>query len=267
MGQVPGQPTNTNPLSPTGFRFAIQRLPNVVFFGQAANLPGFTFSHIEYQTPMSPNIPVPGDSVEFEDLIVKFMVNETIANWLEIYNWVRALSRIKDLNLDTQDGQEAKVSDALLYILTSNRNVNIRVFFRDLFPTNLTSLDFDATVTDIDPLIADATFKFCYYDIEVVGRDQVDFEISEFCVTALALEITDASNYVTGEDLVVGETVEGQTSGVTGIVSVWTPVASGSSGSVLTVTNASGTFSAGEVITGGDSGFSITEGGQITLPP
>ena len=267
MGQVPGQPTNTNPLNPTGFRFAIQRLPNVVFFGQAANLPGFTFSHIEYKTPMSPTIPVPGDSVEFEDLIVKFMVNETLANWLEIYNWVRALARIKELNLDTQDGQEAKVSDALLYILTSNRNVNVRVFFRDLFPTNLSSLEFDAAVTDIDPIMADTTFKFCYYDIEVVGRDQVDFEISEFCSNALALEITDASNYVAGEDFVVGETVEGATSGVTGIVSVWTPAAAGHPGSVLTVTNASGVFSAGEVITGGDSGFSITEGGQTTLPP
>lgn len=267
MGQVPGQPVNTNPLSPTGFRFAINRLPNVVFFGQAANLPGFTFSHIDYQTPMSPNIPIPGDSVEFEDLNIKFMVNETMANWLEIYNWVRALSRIKELNLDTQDGQEAKVSDATLFILTSSRNVNIRVFFRDLFPTSVSSLEFDATVTDIDPIIADAIFKFCYYEIEVVDRNQVDFEISEFCATALALEITDASNYVATEDLEVGETVTGGTSGVTGIVSVWTPAAAGSPGSVLTVTNASGVFSSGEVITGGVSGFSITEGGQVTLPP
>ena len=265
MGQVPGQPTNTNPLSPTGFRFVISRLPNVVFFGQAANLPGFTFNHIEYKTPMSPTIPVPGDSVEFEDLIIKFMVNENITNWLEIYNWVKALSRIKELNLDTQNGQEARVSDATLFILTSSRNVNIKIFFRDLFPINLTSLDFDATVTDIDPLIADGTFKFCYYDIEVVGRDQMDLEISAFCATALALEITDASNYVAGEDLVVGETVEGQTSGVIGTVSVWTPAAVGSPGSLLTVTNASGAFSAGEIITGG-SGFSITEGGQVTLP-
>ena len=185
MGQIPGQPTNTNPLQATGFRFAIQRLPNVVFFGQAANLPGFTFGHIDFEQPMSPKIPIPGDSVDFEDLNIKFQVSENFSNWLEIFNWVQALARIKRLELETVDDQEATVSDATLYILTSSRNVNVRVFFRDLFPTNLTSLDFDAAVTDIDPVMADATFKFCYYDVEVVGRDQVDFEISEFCPTAL----------------------------------------------------------------------------------
>ncbi len=185
MGQLTGQPTNTNPLQPTGFRFVIQRLPNIVFFGQGANLPGVTFGVAKQSTPLSIEIPIPGDSIEFEDLTLKFMVNENMADWLEVYNWIRALSRIKELNLDDVADQPATVSDATLFLLTSNRNVNIKVFFRDLFPTNITGLDFDATVTDIDPIIGNATFTFCYYDVEVVGENQLDLELSEFCPTEL----------------------------------------------------------------------------------
>jgi len=185
MGQIPGQPTNTNPLQTTGFRFVIQRLPGVVFFGQTANLPGLTFGSIAYETPMSQAIPIPGDSIEYEDLSLKFMVDENLGDWLEVYNWMLALSRVKELNLDDVGNQPATVSDATLFILTSNQNVNIRVFFRDLFPTNINGLEFDATVTDLDPIIGEATFKFCYYDVEVVGQDQLDLELSDFCVTAI----------------------------------------------------------------------------------
>ncbi len=185
MGQVPGQPTNTNPLQITGFQFVIHRLPNVVFFGQTANLPGLAFGVAEQPTGLSINIPIPGDSIVFEDLSLKFMIDENLADWLEIYNWMLALARIKELSLDPVNGQPARVSDATLFILTSSRNVNIKVFFKDLFPTNLTGVEFDATVTDLDPIIGEATFKFCYYDIEVVGQDQIDVELSDLCATAL----------------------------------------------------------------------------------
>ena len=181
MGQIPGQPTNTNPLQPTGFRFVIERLPNITFFGQGANLPGLTFGSIDYETPMSATIPVPGDSVEFEDLSLKFIVGENMADWIEVYSWILALARVKALNLDDVRDQAATVSDATLFILTSSRNVNVKVFFRDLFPTNLTGLDFDATVTDIEPISGEATFKFCYYDVEVVGEDAMDVKLSELC--------------------------------------------------------------------------------------
>ena len=266
MGQIPGQPTNTNPLQTTGFRFVIQRLPTGTFFGQGANIPGITFGIAEQTTALSIKIPIPGDTIEFEPLSLKFMVDENLTDWLEVYNWILALSRIKELSLGDVGGQPATVSDATLYILTSSRNVNVRVFFRDLFPTNITGIEFDATVTDLDPIVGEATFKFCYYDIEVIGQDQLDLELSEFCSTNLTLEITDASNYVAGEDFIVGETVEGVSSMNTATVISWTPAAVGSPGSVLVVAEAT-VFSTGEIITGGTSGFSITEGGQVTVTP
>ncbi len=79
------------------------------------------------------------------------------------------------------------------------------------------------------------------------------------------LQLTDASLYVSGENLLSSETVTGQSSGATGTVVAWTPASVGSPGSVVSLSGVSGTFLDGEVVTGGTSGFSITIdiGGQV----
>ena len=44
------QPSNTNYILNTGFFFGIQRLPNVQYFCQEANLPGINFGEIKQPT-------------------------------------------------------------------------------------------------------------------------------------------------------------------------------------------------------------------------
>lgn len=81
------------------------------------------------------------------------------------------------------------------------------------------------------------------------------------------LELTDSSNYVSGEDLVAGEVVTGATSGATATVDSFVAAGVGSPGSVLTTVSPSGTFVDGEVVTGGTSTFSITiDGGGQASP-
>ena len=83
----------------------------------------------------------------------------------------------------------------------------------------------------------------------------------EFSKTDLSLfSFTDTSNYVSGEDLVVGETVTGGTSGATATVVSFVPAPVGEPGSELSVESISGEFLDGEVVTGGTSGFSVTNG-------
>lgn len=166
---IPGQPINTNPLRVTGYRFTIKRLPNVVYFLQSANLPGINFGEILWATPMSAVIPIPGDSVTFAPFTVKFIIDENLADWLEIFNWIQALSRVKALDLDPENGQTATVSDGTLYLLTSNSNVNVKVTFKDMFPVILAGLSFDSAVKEVVPIIGEATFAYSYYDVEVVG--------------------------------------------------------------------------------------------------
>lgn len=81
----------------------------------------------------------------------------------------------------------------------------------------------------------------------------------EFSKTNLAFNsITDSSNFAVGEELTVGETVTGGTSGATATVESFAPAAIGSPGSELSISGVVGEFLDGEVVTGTTSGFSVT---------
>jgi len=71
------------------------------------------------------------------------------------------VSEVQDLKKQFSDGS--------LHILNSNfRDVAV-VKFKDLFPIYLTSLDFEATDSDINYFTADVTFKYTVYNI--LGAD------------------------------------------------------------------------------------------------
>ena len=57
------------------------------------------------------------------------------------------------------------MSDARLLILNSNYNSISIVNFYNIFPTSLTTLEFDASVTDVNYLTADVNFKYTLYEI------------------------------------------------------------------------------------------------------
>ena len=56
-------------------------------------------------------------------------------------------------------------SDGTLQILSSNLFPKFQVIFRDLFPSNLSTVTFDATDTDIDYFTADVSFKYTIYNL------------------------------------------------------------------------------------------------------
>ena len=73
-------------------------------------------------------------------------------------------------NENGSDDLQKQFSDGSLHILNSNyRDVAI-VKFRDLFPVYLTSLEFEATDTDVQYFTADVTFKYTLYDIVATRR-------------------------------------------------------------------------------------------------
>ena len=61
--------------------------------------------------------------------------------------------------------REIVFSDGNLHILNSNFNTTAIVKFSDLFPISLSSLEFEATDTDINYFTADAIFRYTVYNI------------------------------------------------------------------------------------------------------
>ena len=72
---------NRNFLSPTGFKFILNRAPKVSFFGNEANIPALNLGVAEQPTYLK-DIPLPGDKVTFDDFNLRFLVDENLENYL-----------------------------------------------------------------------------------------------------------------------------------------------------------------------------------------
>jgi len=154
---------NRNFLSPIGFKFNLQKAPTVDFFSQSANIPSIDLG-VAVQSTYLKDIPVPGDKLVFNDFSIRFLVDENLKNYLEISNWMRSLGYPESLSeaipLNTQ-----AYSDGGLVIFNSNMQSVARVNFKDMFPVQLTQVEFDAQTTDINYIVAEATFKYTVFDI------------------------------------------------------------------------------------------------------
>ena len=131
------------------------------------------------QTSYLKDIPVPGDKVTYDDLSLRFLIDENLENYLQIYNWMTGLGYPESVeqysnlkkddvrmdNVDSTDPRYFEFSDATLQILSSNFQPNILVGFRDVFPTSLSTLEFDVGERDFNYFTAEVSFKYTIFEI------------------------------------------------------------------------------------------------------
>lgn len=169
------QITNRNFLSPIGFKFSLQKKPKVDFFANNASIPGINLGVAMQPSPLKA-LPVPGDTLTFDDFSIRFMIDEDMENYLEIWNWLCQFGFPRDfyqyqqlLNEDERNpGKQTAISgmsDGSLIIYNSSYIPNIRVDFKDLFPISLSPIQFDSTMTDVTYASAEVVFKYTIYDI------------------------------------------------------------------------------------------------------
>ncbi len=141
--------TNINMLSPTGFKLTINRekFANTEFFITSFGIPSLSAG--EVQTNFQNNIGfTPGEALTFEALSLRFVIDEDMNNYTEMFNWMKA-------NTDTVERH-----DMILSIMTNKNLVNKQFQFKDAFPTSLSGVDFNAQATDVEYLQADVTFRY-----------------------------------------------------------------------------------------------------------
>lgn len=163
------QPSNKNYLSEFGYKFVVSRLPNIVYFCQSVNMPSVNLGEIETGTPFV-NLNYAGEHIEFGDLSLTFKVDENMENYLEIFNWILGLGFPEDFkqyrDLKATELENGGIqSDASLIILDSAFNQNLEIYFRDIFPKALTSLQFVSTTEDIRYITAQVVFSVRDFEI------------------------------------------------------------------------------------------------------
>ena len=170
------QISNRNFLSPVGFKFTLAKEPKVSFFCNTARIPEISMG-TAIQPSSLKDLDVPGDKISYGDFYVRFLVDENMENYMSIHNWITGLGYPETTDQYTAaitdaDGirdPKSVFSDGTLRILNSNYRDVALIKFKDLFPISLSSLEFDSTITDVQYLTAEVTFKYTVYNI--LGTD------------------------------------------------------------------------------------------------
>lgn len=175
MSAIDGTPVNKNFLSPLNFKFVLKRAPHVNFFLQKVNLPTVTINPTPiYSNPLI-DIPLAGEFVTFAPLSITFKVDEDLQNYLEIFNWIKALGdygRDGDyakLQNATPGSDKGLYSDISLMVLSSTKMPNYDIVFTDAFPTNLTAMTFNTTDQDVNYIEAQAEFRYTIFEINNIA--------------------------------------------------------------------------------------------------
>jgi hypothetical protein len=166
-------PEQLNILGDNNFHFEIPELPNVSLFAQTFSIPGISLGRAAVPTS-NVDYNVPGEKIEFEDLVITFMVDEYLRNYIEVFNWMIGLGfpensdQFKDIKEHRTPYQET--SDIILTVTTNKFNPHTKIHFVDCFPTDLSPVDFTNVDTTISPIQATVTFDYSYYFFSPIDR-------------------------------------------------------------------------------------------------
>ena len=184
------QPDQLDYASPTQFRFGVHQLPKVEFFTVSANLPGISASISIQSTPFK-DIPTMGDKLTYENLSISFIVDEYLENYISLHDWLVGIGfpqkrdqfkTFRDITSNIPAGggtasvdrvgsttaDKAMYSDAFIQILYNKNNPIVEVNFQNVFPINLSALDFTQTATDVEYMVATAEFAYQIYEIKTL---------------------------------------------------------------------------------------------------
>lgn len=181
IGLYAKQPVSRKYLQENSGQLLINLLPQVKYHCVDWSLPGLTGASLPQSTPFRER-PVHGTKLTFTPLQVTFLVDQNMANYLEIFNWMIGNSppRTPEQARTWLGGQHSSMNnfnakgaycDASLILFTTQENPNIEVAFTDLFPISLGALTGTSTTQTARELTCTATFD--YKDFDFVQRSLV----------------------------------------------------------------------------------------------
>lgn len=175
MTALTRNPSNPNFLQPNKFVLTFSRLPNMQYFCQSVSVPGIALSETVITNPFV-DIYSPGEKAIYDVLNVTFIVDEEMKSWIEVHDWIRAmtfpeefaeyrqLTRLAKGNLSRP--QFPQFSDASITIFSSSMKPYYRIKYYESFPTTLSTFILNAQDGPDTIITADATFRYSYFDIE-----------------------------------------------------------------------------------------------------
>ena len=172
MTALTRSPENTNLLQPTKYLLTIDRIPSTQYFCQAANIPGVSLGQINHTTPFV-DMPLMGNKLQYNPFNIRFLVDEQLTSWSQLYTWFRSIASpvsFEERNSLTRLQKNLSqtlpnYSDLTLTVLSALNNPILRIQFINAFPTSLSDIAFDTTLSSEDVMTSTASFSYEYFNI------------------------------------------------------------------------------------------------------
>jgi len=155
------KPENTNFLQPTKYVLTFPEVPDMVYFCQKANVPGVSLGQALQQTP-NLDLYHSGTKLTYNTFDVTFLVNENLSAWTTLYKWMIDLSSVET----TYTKRKENKKQAVLTVMSNQNNPKLRVKILNIFPTSLSDLQFDTTLSAEEHISATVSFRYDWFDIE-----------------------------------------------------------------------------------------------------
>jgi len=176
---------NRNFLMPHGFLLICKKVMAVPLFCVRANIPVVSCGSAQQSTRLN-KIPHVADELNFENLVVEFLVDENLKNYIQVYDWMRYMTgavSVDEIQQVSKIGESivkkpptgrrvskfdtiySETAEITLQVLSSNYNPVASITYHDAFPVSLGSADFDTRITNPGFLSAGVAFEYTYFDI------------------------------------------------------------------------------------------------------
>ena len=174
----------TNTLYGNHYRFNIERLPDLSFFVQSVTSPSVSGS-IALQTNPFSTIHHPGTQLSYGQFTVTYLIDANFKNYFSLYYWMKGYGfphnfeevtrfRAKQ-QLNNLIGPRTGIADlektrATLSILTPDTSsIVAEILIEEVFPTELSSLNFAVTDGDAVVLTTTATFSCSSFEVSLTA--------------------------------------------------------------------------------------------------
>jgi len=176
------------------FKIYLPIFPTTEWFVVRANIPGVSMAQASQYTPFV-DVAVVGDKLQYDNFNMTFMVDESLSNYMEMYDWVKNIGfpfsgkdQFNKLprpdNIDRGNNtilQRRKFSgettstnptsdrnlytDITMTILTSKNNPITNVFIYDAFPISLGNIEYSQQESDTMYATCEASFAYSWFDV------------------------------------------------------------------------------------------------------
>lgn len=142
--------------------FTIEMEKDISYFLTSFNLPGLSIGTIPLANPFKEHVE-PGGTLIYEELSVTCLVNENFDNWKSSIEWLKTASTGFTFST-TNEGKMVRRSGSIV-LLTNNGNRFGDIGIINMFPINISSVDFDMQNAEPTPLTFTMTLQFESYKV------------------------------------------------------------------------------------------------------